>query len=111
MFQGPHQTHGKLTSGHQRRHLTQSDVEGHFDFSGSRGGEVKLASTLVEIPFDDWRTGSDDFARIKPALPFGGAAPVGGFRTRGSCSDKRDTAAHRIVLLFSGSSKQGFHMP
>jgi glutathione S-transferase len=43
----------------------------YFDFSGSRGEEVRLAMVLAGAPFDDCRIGRDDFARIRPGLPFG----------------------------------------
>jgi len=43
----------------------------YFDFAGSRGEEVRLALALAGITFDDNRVGRDDFARIKPGLPFG----------------------------------------
>jgi glutathione S-transferase len=43
----------------------------YFDFSGSRGEEVRLAMVLAGAPFDDCRIGRDAFARIKPGLPFG----------------------------------------
>ena len=43
----------------------------YFDFAGSRGEEVRLALVIAGVAFDDHRVKSDDFARIKPGLPFG----------------------------------------
>jgi len=43
----------------------------YFDFAGSRGEEVRLALVLAGATFDDNRIRRDDFARIKPGLPFG----------------------------------------
>jgi glutathione S-transferase len=43
----------------------------YFDFSGSRGEEVRLAMVLAGVAFDDCRIGRDDFAKIKAGLPFG----------------------------------------
>lgn len=43
----------------------------YFDFAGSRGEEVRLALVIAGVPFDDDRVGRDEFARIKPDLPFG----------------------------------------
>ena len=47
----------------------------YFDFAGSRGEEVRLALVIAGVAFDDNRVKSDDFARIKPGLPFG-ALPI-----------------------------------
>jgi glutathione S-transferase len=43
----------------------------YFNFSGSRGEEVRLALVIGGIAFDDNRISRDEFARIKPDLPFG----------------------------------------
>lgn len=43
----------------------------YFDFAGSRGEEVRLALVLAGMAFDDNRIARDEFARIKPDLPFG----------------------------------------
>ncbi|MGB5068276.1 MAG: glutathione S-transferase family protein [Albidovulum sp.] len=47
----------------------------YFDFAGSRGEEVRLALTIAGVDFDDNRVSHDDFAQLKPGLPFG-ALPV-----------------------------------
>jgi len=42
----------------------------YFDFTGSRGEEVRLALTIAGVPFDDNRIDRATFARLKPDLPF-----------------------------------------
>ncbi|MGL4281599.1 MAG: glutathione S-transferase family protein [Albidovulum sp.] len=43
----------------------------YFDFAASRGEEVRLALVMAGVAFDDDRMSRDDFARVKPELPFG----------------------------------------
>ncbi len=43
----------------------------YFDFSGSRGEEVRLALRMAGVAFDDNRIDRDTFVRLKPTLPFG----------------------------------------
>ncbi len=43
----------------------------YFDFTGSRGEEVRLALVIAGVAFDDNRVKPDEFARIKAELPFG----------------------------------------
>jgi prostaglandin-H2 D-isomerase / glutathione transferase len=43
----------------------------YFDFPGSRGEEVRLALVIAGVAFEDDRIGRDEFARVKPDLPFG----------------------------------------
>ncbi|OSP56298.1 glutathione S-transferase family protein [Pseudoruegeria sp. SK021] len=47
----------------------------YFDFTGSRGEEVRLALALTGQSFDDHRITRDAFAAMKPDLPYG-ALPV-----------------------------------
>lgn len=42
----------------------------YFDFSGSRGEEVRLALVLAGVAFDDERIDRETFAEIKSELPF-----------------------------------------
>ncbi len=42
----------------------------YFDFTGSRGEEVRLALTIAGVPFDDNRIDRATFAKLKPDLPF-----------------------------------------
>ena len=43
----------------------------YFDFTGSRGEEVRLALVIAGVAFEDSRIKDDDFDRIKSELPFG----------------------------------------
>lgn len=43
----------------------------YFDFSGSRGEEVRLALSIAGLPFEDNRLDRAAFAAMKPGLPFG----------------------------------------
>ena len=42
----------------------------YFDFSGSRGEEVRLALVLAGMAFEDNRISRETFAKLKPDLPF-----------------------------------------
>ncbi|HRW13750.1 MAG: glutathione S-transferase family protein [Rhodobacteraceae bacterium] len=42
----------------------------YFDFSGSRGEEVRLALVLAGMAFEDNRISRETFAQLKPDLPF-----------------------------------------
>lgn len=47
----------------------------YFDFPGSRGEECRLALHLSGVPFVDRRLSREQFAALKPELPFG-SVPV-----------------------------------
>jgi glutathione S-transferase len=47
----------------------------YFDFSGSRGEEVRLALVIAGIAFEDVRIKDEEFAQLKSKLPFG-ALPI-----------------------------------
>jgi glutathione S-transferase len=42
----------------------------YFDFSGSRGEEVRLALIIAGVDFEDNRISREAFAKLKPDLPF-----------------------------------------
>jgi prostaglandin-H2 D-isomerase / glutathione transferase len=42
----------------------------YFDFAGSRGEEVRLALVLAGVEFEDRRLKRDEYAALKPNLPF-----------------------------------------
>lgn len=42
----------------------------YFDFSGSRGEEIRLALAIAGVAFDDHRIDRETFAKMKPDLPF-----------------------------------------
>lgn len=43
----------------------------YFDFSGSRGEEVRLALAIAGLPFEDNRLDRPSFAQMKSQFPFG----------------------------------------
>jgi prostaglandin-H2 D-isomerase / glutathione transferase len=47
----------------------------YFDFDGSRGLECRLALTAAGVAFDDNRVNREQWAALKPTVPFG-AMPV-----------------------------------
>jgi glutathione S-transferase len=42
----------------------------YFDFAGSRGEEVRLALVVAGVEFEDNRLTRDEYAALKPRLPF-----------------------------------------
>lgn len=47
----------------------------YFDFEGSRGLECRLALTAAGVAFEDVRLSNEQWAALKPSVPFG-ALPV-----------------------------------
>ncbi len=42
----------------------------YYDFSSSRGEEIRIALRLANMPFDDNRIAREDYPDLKPTLPF-----------------------------------------
>jgi len=90
----------------------------YFDFSGSRGEEVRLALHAAGIEFDDHRMKREEWAKLKPTTPFG-QVPVLEIKGKGALSQSnailgligaqhdllpKDAfeAAHHIAILNAG---------
>lgn len=43
----------------------------YFDIDGGRGDPIRLAFHIASIPLEDRRIGFEQFAQLKPTLPFG----------------------------------------
>ena len=68
----------------------------YFDFSGSRGEEVRLALHAAGIEFDDHRMKREEWTEMKPTTPFG-QVPVLEIKGKGALSQSN------AILGFIGS--------